>query len=286
MRKPAMSRPSQKKTVASTPRPSPQHWWSRSSLFSAKIRTWQVGPLEVTASHELREWRILSRLIADQPDEHWSVSEPYDSISTLANPMDAYQVVRHVIDALDAHIEVKPGLADRAVVSKPVHPLLIHPGEQVTVYVSSPLWFQLALSAKETLLLDTPIIRPSDTWFGTSTRHGELCYASKTNARLNHNEVPLSTIRATTPVELRNHSEQPLTVEKISLPVNYLSLYSDPGGRLWTEAVQVYCENQNEPSSVTIDREASELEERLTLLNTPRLEHRHGLAHSLNVLFG
>jgi len=48
-------------------------------------------------------------------------------------------------------------------------PLGVPPGEQASVYVSSPLWVRIETGKPAKLLCELPTFRPSDTWFGPNT---------------------------------------------------------------------------------------------------------------------
>ena len=85
--------------------------------------------------------------------------------------------------------------------------------------------------------MEFPIQRPSDTWFGPSTLEGETCYAIRTHSRLNLENLSLHPYRALTQIDIDNRAEAPLHVERLNLPVPYLSLFVNPEGILWTEAV-------------------------------------------------
>ncbi len=261
-----------------------QRWWGDYPIEAGMARRWDIGGFVLIAAMQDQEVRLHSR--ADSAEqERFGVSEPGE-VDGLIDDLTELSLVRHITHLSDCRLVVRPALADRAVVSKPLHRLLLHPRERATVYVSTPLWLQLRPATGEHLMLDCPLIRPSDTWFGVNTREGELCYASRTNARLSLDEVPVSAMRAVTAVELSNASDAPLAVDKVCLPVSYLSLFVDDSDRLWTEPVSISCEQQNEPSALTIQHERSLAEPRLERVSGPREEARSGLIHSLNVLFG
>jgi len=262
-----------------------QRWWGLYDAPLASTRLWSVGPLRCAIERQAQELRIYSRDQIGADEDRVAVS-PLGTLAQRLPDAEEFALVRHILGPAESPLEIRPALADRAVVSKPLHRFMLHPRQRVTVYVSSPLWLQARQAGSETLLADLPLIRPSDTWFGSSTRHGELCYASRTNARLNLNEIPVSPIRAITPVALQNNTNQPLSIDKICLPVSYLSLFSHDDGRLWTEPVTIACEQQNEPSALTIQRDAPGTTRNAPAIAAPRLHARSGLVHSLNVLFG
>ena len=128
-------------------------------------------------------------------------------------------------------------------VSRPLKPVHIPPGQEITFFVSSPLWLRLELPEGNSLLEEFPIRRPSDTWFGPSTQVGELCYASETNCLLSLDELPARPHRAFTPVVISNKGDDMMLLERLNLPVPYLSLY-EADGRLWTQTVNMSREQE------------------------------------------
>ncbi len=96
-----------------------------------------------------------------------------------------------------------------------------------------------------------PSRRPSDSWFGGLT-DGELCYAVKTRARTDLKQLPVFHRSVVTPVLLRNLAPEPLWLEKLKLPVPYLSLYSAADGRLWTERVSLTRSEDSEMAALDL----------------------------------
>jgi hypothetical protein len=149
-------------------------------------------------------------------------------------------------------VQFVPYLADRPVVSRPAKPLSIPSKQEATIYVSTPLWVGVKIGAEGTLIKEIPVLRPSDTWFGPNTIDGELCYSSKTSARLSLEELPKRSYRATTPIIIRNKSDEHLLVDRVNLPVPYLSLYETDEKLLWTQAVKLTREHDSYSASLEI----------------------------------
>ena len=57
--------------------------------------------------------------------------------------------------------ELLPNLADRPVVARPAVPFFIPPGEELELFVSTPIWVQLRSGTTD--LVELPCLRPSDT---------------------------------------------------------------------------------------------------------------------------
>ena len=201
-------------------------------------RTWEVAHL---ASTELAgdDWRVTVDTGEEEPPEE-------AERTTLARLPD------------DAVVHIAPSLADRPVVARPETRFLLQPDERVVLYVTTPLWAAIAIGAPDRELLVLPTHRPTDTWFGPSTRVGELCYASRTQVRLRREDVTRRPTWALTAVALHNAASSPLLVERLKLPVPSLSLFSDSAGVLWTESVAVRRERDGRTVEVHVERRPPE----------------------------
>ena len=146
-----------------------------------------------------------------------------------------------------AEIELKPVLADLPLASKLERPLYIPGGEDILLYVSSPVWIRIQTKKGKIILDEVPTFVLSDTWFGPNTREGELCYAGHTYCSPHLKDIPAGPDRIITPMLIKNHAKQMLMLENISVPLPYLSVYSDSENFLWTEQLYVYREEDESP---------------------------------------
>lgn len=253
-------------------------WWGSFHLEHNAALRWRIGPLSLWLRRLPREWQLAQRrdhgpineqeLEAGVPESEWArVAElPFE---------------RFVFRQTRASIVLTPALADRPLVTRPMMPFHLSSGEEVTVYVSSPLWVRI--TTEGVLLKELATQRPSDTWFGPSTRVGELCYASATHCRLNLDELPWRSHRAVTPLLIRNRDRQSLLVERLNLPVGYLSLFADEQGALWTQTVTIKREQGND----VLDVSAAPPAQSAQLLCKPRSEpEKGGVIRALTSLFG
>ena len=151
---------------------------------------------------------------------------------------------RVVFEAAPSSLRVVPLLPDRSLVVRPHTEVSVPPGQSVAIYVSAPLWVGLEVGTPGAddswvRILDAPVDRPPDTWFGDSTRSGELCYAGRTVARLQLENVKLPPERALTEVAVRNRSTRLLSFSRLRLPLPHLRLYRDAQGAIWTEPAEL-----------------------------------------------
>jgi hypothetical protein len=223
-------------------------WWREESFETGDVRAWEIGPLALVIARTEQEWKLAHRWTGwEDVDPGWSTTEG------LEFPEDEeWEVVRHVFSVTGSSLVLAPALADRPVVTSPRVPVFVAPRERTTLFVSSPLWLQVRGEGQ--MLLEVPIRRLSDTWFGSSTREGEICYATKTRAALHVDNLDLLARRAVTPVRLKNRSSTALHVERLKLPVPLLSLFGSGDGTLWTEAVTMSREDSDELAEVELRR--------------------------------
>lgn len=256
-------------------------WWGPASFAPRQVSCYRLGPLTVTLRVVGSEWQIASLVRPADDDAAPASAELCDT-----DPLENEQHQRLVFSAplLRAHVGV--GLADRPVVSRPAQPLQLAPGQRTTIYVHAPLWLQIRREADAPALVDLPVERLSDTWFGPSTLSGELCYTSHTKARLELASIRLRPHRAITPVRLNNEGSDPLKLDKINLPEPYLALYHADNG-LWTDAVELTRNAAGEIAPVHVAAGAPTEAVNGRLLRTPRkATESGGFLGSFTALFG
>jgi hypothetical protein len=162
------------------------------------------------------------------------------------------EATRHGFRKEGAELRLSPALPDRPMVVASEIPFFLLPGEEVTLYVGIPLWTRIEAGAAPKLLLDEPIFRPSDTWFGPSTRVGDLCYATRTRALQDLPRLIIRPQRAVCVLTVRNRGQDPLPLQRLRLPMAPLSVYAGGDGRLWTEALTLERQTEDDMASATL----------------------------------
>lgn len=207
-------------------------WWGEFAISPDATVVRQVGSLWIGVRRLTREWQIFSRN-DETKDLPWT-----ETAEPLPFVVDEEKVLgRHIVGSGQSTVSLSPLLADRPVVTRPVVPFVVQPGQESTVFVSTPIWVRLAVESPSVVLEEIPCQLMSDTWFGPTTMEGEICYASWTSCRLRLEELPLRPHRAVTPVKIKNEADTPLLLEKINLPVPFLAIYSAGDSGLWTQGV-------------------------------------------------
>lgn len=209
-------------------------WWGGFELAEDERRWWTLGPLLLGVERKLHEWRVGYE---ELPNGDAAVPETNRTVDELEAGG------RFVFASPGAGIRLIPALADRPVVTRPLSSLYVPPGEKTLLFVSSPVWVRVEAEGPDAELADLPVARPSDTWFGPSTREGELCYATRTHGRLRLEDLPVQPYRVITPLQIVNESRSALKLERVSLPVPYLTVYSSDSHDLWTQKVSMSCED-------------------------------------------
>lgn len=199
-------------------------------------------------------------------------------------PADGSDRVRFAGAAASARPALRVALADRPMVSRPQNPFYVPARGQVTLYLSSPVWVQLLIGAAQ--VQEFPVYVPSDTWFGTNTVDGELCYATRSQARLDLADVPRRPHRVVTPLTIVNKAPDALFLERVNLPVPRLPVYADEQHRLWTPAVRMEREEDRDLATMKIDPAPPGLARGARRVAEPRQAGaRHVMIRAFSALF-
>lgn len=244
-------------------------WWDPRPLDDECMHA-RLGELSVWTKREPGEIVVCSqRDVGSGGDVRFSAGSPPDSAD----------VRRFVMSDHAETLTYQPRLAERSVVVRPRVPVFLPPGQQASIYVTTPL--KAALFAGEVLLDELSIWDPPETWFGRSPVDGELCYASRTSGTRLREELTVGPTRAATEVRLENQSSETLEARTIRLPVPRLTLGWDSGAAsLVTETVRLI---RKDTSSAELRIEA--LPENAETLIAPRQKSAPGWKSALAALW-
>jgi len=243
----------------------PASWWGDYRFANGEAKRLQIGPLSLVILRSKQEWRIgHEQADSEGESKDWQIATLKEFPEQAPNPQ------RFAFTQTSEHLSVLPALADRPVVSSPRIPLLLAPGETVRLFVSSPLWIRIAVNDPSQFLCEIPIHRPSDTWFGASPLDGELCYATRTRAVLEMENVSYLHRRAITPMQIQNHTGTTFALERLKLPVPFLSLFSSDENLLWTEELKIVRREDSEMALVEIEKGSPSAAKGGRLISAPR----------------
>ncbi len=256
-------------------------WWGTFDFEEDDAGCWRVGPTTLWIHRSSRSWRIIHSSSNDALDDAAFVAAPTSVSRTELlpdDPPDGSTVLRYSFQkSADRQIVITPMLADRAVVVRPETPLYILAGEDLTIFASTPVWMRIEAGSPPRLLTEIPSHRPSDTWFGPDTIEGELCYAVKTAGRLRLDKLPLRLHRAVTPIHVHNRASDALYLERVQIPVQYLSLYRGENNFLWTPPVDLDRESSGDQAAVRLAHRPPTEAGASTLLSKARHEVRSNM---------
>lgn len=242
-------------------------WFGRFSLQVNEVGFWQTGPYQLWLQRTAHEWKAVSVQGRDAQRKSLLVEVPSDRIE----PPKHTPVRRFAYRQAPEEVTLTPIVADRPVVVSPEESLQVPPQEQITVFISTPAWVELTIGDSPLAILDEPTHRPTDTWFGPSPMKGELCYATKTAARMNLENVPTRPHRVISVVEIENRAKTTLHVEKLKIPVNNLSVYATESGELWTETLTLDHQDESAITTVRLGKGPPANAADATLVRGPRL---------------
>ena len=191
------------------------------------------GTLEVWITRKTKEWLIHythHHTLLDEPEQ-------VQIHPTAEIPKQSDGIKRIVTTQTHSSLDIMPLLADRALVSRPTIPTIIAQGEVITLFVTCSCWCHIKIHGTDITLLDIPIKRYSDTWFGPNPREGELCYASKTSASLDAEGYITKPYRAKIPIKIINRLGESFCLERLNIPVPYLDVFIDEQYQLWGQGL-------------------------------------------------
>jgi len=254
--------------------PSFTPWWRTELVDDNESRFWKIGEQIICLDRYRNEWH----------SAHWN----WTTVNGPALPTDKLNFKTVVIRNQNNEVSLKPILANRSVISELHRAIDIPGGEKIQLYVSSPLWCQVTVGKTHVLVDDIPSQLLSDTWFGTNTLEGELCYADHTHCSQHLDELAYSPERIISPLLIKNKSQVTLTLKHIVVPLPYLSVYMDTHNRLWTEQLVIHRNGDDTPEVHVSKGAPKAIAGNITLLSRPRIRTRasQSIKHLFLALIG
>lgn len=225
-----------------------EFWWGQITLPKDNSLQLDIGSLSLAVENKQKEWCIHT-----QQDSEIDTNNIVKKHTGHFSPCNYQEKLRFVVNDDVNKIEIMPALADRSIVCRPSSAIDIAAGAKAVLYVSTPVWLSINLIGKERFLLkEIPSQRLSDTWFGSSTMVGDLCYATTTSGRMDFEKLPFRIQRITTPLIINNIANKRLVFERVALPVPLLSVFANTMGQLWTQPVTFTREDDDELARLKI----------------------------------
>jgi hypothetical protein len=247
-------------------------WWGAHEIEPGSAGQWTLGPLRLVGERRPFEWRMSSSAQRDP-----TLSEICFSKTDSPEPHgSSTDIFRYALDGEEGSLLLEPLLPDRPIDARPSMPFSVLGGHTVNLFVSTPLWVRVKLP-NGSVLLDLPSLPLSETWFGETTRSGELCYASRTDARLDPDRLAHHPVRALTRICISNPLPDPVTVERVKIPASHLGLFIDKQDHLWTQAVYVERVGTNLPSKIWFETPTLRISDSVERVSPSRVAGGRGL---------
>jgi hypothetical protein len=216
-----------------------------------KIYKFEAAALEVYLIRKNKQWLFFHHHLPSNESEAYKEIK----IKKIKSFDDAGKECLRVIESSEQdELLVKPAMAARNIVAKPMTPISLPPNQTVTIYLSTPISLTLSLSNANKPLITLPSVKLSETWFGPKPHIGELCLASEFSGRTDLANLPLRPTRVITPVQVENQGDDLLKLSKIAIPCEFLDIYQTAEHGLWTPAIKVTRTQQHALASVSVDK--------------------------------
>lgn len=209
--------------------------WGRRRLEDGEESELTLGPLTLRVTRTGSELRLAtSRDGLEATPGGWAGGNPGGR-----GDGEELEWSRWAHGGWDGDLFLEPMLPDRPLVVAPEEAFHLLAGAEARIYVRVPLWVKLEVDTGDgrSTLITLPTIPASDTWWGT-VAEGELSYWLTTHARRAVTDDLFEPYLAMCPLQLRNRSEHNLTVDKVAVRADYVSLYAQEG-KIWSDEMLV-----------------------------------------------
>ena len=178
--------------------PSLRELWSPRECAEEVEQVWEAGTLRCRYRRSGREWATMQEPLGA------------DSAAHTRTPVEPVWN-RWAFNAAFKRLDVQPTMPDRPLLVRTMVPLRLPPESRVKFYISIPVFaaFLVETGDSPTEIARYPTTALANTWFGLPHGNGLLSYALKSQARLDLEEMRLSTHRAICPFMVENKDNQP-----------------------------------------------------------------------------
>ena len=197
----------------------------------------RFGPLELYIEKNEQELQIKWSSSNDWLDSAFHYEYPFKGHL----PENLLQHKRFAYSSPLEKIKVTPCLGEKPFVARPQTPLMILPGHNAKIFLSTPMSLRIA---GDRVFDEIPVMERSQTWFGESVTRGELCFFTNIYAALREEDLPFRPHRAMTHVNIQNRSQNPIPVDRLKIPVPAFSLFQRDSGRFVTSSLDVRCDSK------------------------------------------
>ena len=198
-------------------------------------RQWTLGPLGLVVSRTLNEMRIATRQVGAATATVCTHQTVRDDIDLSGFDSTRFSLAEKTVTAL----RIEPLSAPRSLVVQLREPITLLPHTYTPVFVSTPIWIGFFHDNAQETFNEIPSLSLRETWFGPNNRDGELCLSCVNKGTIHQSYVDHHPVRALTRLDVSHRGKTPFTLEKLKLPMRYLSLFRDTNGQLHTDGLRV-----------------------------------------------
>jgi hypothetical protein len=208
----------------------------------------RYGPLDLYIEKIHNEIRLRWMTSNDWMDASFHYQYPFQGMF----PERLLSEKRFAYKGKKPRLLVVPCLGEKPFVAKPDNTFMVLPGEQAQIYMSTPMNIRIIDMGNKQIIDEIPVIHRTQTWFGETPTYGQLCFFTNIKAALHEENLPFRPHRAMTYVIIENRSKVPIPIERLKIPVNYLTLYQDDRGLFVTSSLKVKCDEKGKMKDVKI----------------------------------
>jgi hypothetical protein len=199
----------------------PQNFWNKYEFSVGQIMLFKAGYVEVFVKHISNGWLIKGR----------ATEEPYtelqvEGVEEISDDSDVF----HFQTGKSHVLHVVPALPNKAVVFRNNKNIKVSAGQLANLFFRIPLNIQFYFQEvkEENRMLELPLQRLSDTWFGEAD-NGEPAFSIGSNYDKSFDEVFPAGWEAIAPVEILNNTAGLLDLQRLILRVEDFSLFYKNG---------------------------------------------------------
>jgi len=228
-------------------------WWGPFTLNDEQSRFWKIGRVILCIDKVQQEYKIAS---------YYEDQKPIKNFTTVVKSKDW---------------QINPALPSKALITLLQNPIFLPAGEETQLYVSVPAVIKLSFNKPSISVdeIETQVL--SETWIGTNTQEGQVCYSNSSACVTNLNDLVQDNSLIICPAIIKNRSKETVTLKQLYIPLPLLSIYSDAQNLLWTEPVQITYTHSNDYPDTNIGKGPLNTLQRTTLLTPSRLDISAGI---------
>ena len=225
----------------------------------------RFGPLDLYLTKNDIELVIRWSTSNNWLDSSFHYDLPYEGLM----PENLLTTQRVAFSRKISNLRVIPCLGEKPFVAHPFDRLDLLPGEKTKVFMSTPMSVQIIDTGEGEVLAEIPVFQRPLTWFGENTIRGEVCFFTNINAALSEEDLPFRPHRAMTHLHISNRSNAVIPIERLKIPVQFLSLFQKENGRFVTSSIDMDCDNKGRVRKLEVRRPRTNVKS-LTAIAPPR----------------